>query len=600
MSGEQLSEYTAELRYVLKCEGQTDRLIARCFALVREAAGRAIGMRHFDVQLIGGWAMARGMLAEMETGQGKTLTATLPACAAALAGIPVHVVTANDYLVERDAQLMRPVYEALGLRVGAVRDGMDAEARRAAYACDITYCTGQQLVFDYLKDRLARGNSTSRLNLTLEKLDRGASGASRLLLRGLCYAIVDEADSVLIDEARTPLVLSRRSEARPQQEDVVPQALALAAELTAGVDFTVRKQRQELLITEPGKARLASLGGALGGLWDGPRRREALVEQALRALYLFERDKHYLVREGAVQIIDQNTGRIMPDRSWEHGLHQMIEIKEGCELTGQNQTLARISYQRFFRRYLKLSGMSGTLREVAGELWSTYGLDAVRVPPNRPSRRSFKPERVYMTASQKWKALVEAIREVHARGRPVLVGTCSVATSEHVGSLLTQAGLAHRVLNARQDRQEAEIIAQAGEAGRITVATNMAGRGTDIVLAPGVAERGGLHVIATERNEARRIDRQLFGRCARQGDPGSCEAILSLEDERTAGIFSRPIRCLLSKLIPSDCAVAGWLGSVLTAAPQRATERRHARLRRDLLELDEHLGNLLAFAGETE
>ena len=596
---EDLSPAVTELRYQLKKEGQTDQLIARSFALVQKASELTLGWRHFDVQLIGGWVMANGMLAEMATGEGKTLTATLPACTAAFAGLPVHVLTANDYLVKRDAALMRPLYQALGLTVGAIEEGMDPQARRAAYACDITYCTGKQLVFDYLKDRMLLRNMPGRLSLSIQKLDSEQNRLSSLLLRGLCVAIIDEADFVLIDEARTPLILSQPGDA-PEQKDMFVQALSAADELELGVEFLLRKKDRRVELTEKGRNRLATLGETLGGIWTSARRREELVQQGLSARHLFERDKQYLIKDGKIQIIDENTGRIMADRSWERGLHQMIEVKEDCEITPQKEPLAKISYQRFFRRYLRLCGMSGTAMEVAADLRSVYGLDVVPVPTNRPSRRQVKPTRVYQSASSKWQAIVESIQQQQQRGRPVLVGTRSVAASEILSTLLKQKRLAHRLLSARQDEHEAEIVSQAGERGRITVATNMAGRGTDIKLGHGVAELGGLHVIVAERNDSRRVDRQLMGRCARQGDPGSCEAILSFEDEITAAYFPPWIIGLLGGFARQGRPAGTILSYLLTALPQRAMERAHARSRRDLLKMDEHLGNLLAFSGPPE
>lgn len=599
LTNEDLSKFATELRFQLKKEGQTDALTARSFALVRELSERTLGLRHFDVQLAGGWVMANGMLAEMETGEGKTITATLPACTAAFAGIPVHVLTANDYLVQRDAAFLQPLYQALGLSVGIIVEGMDPRARRAAYACDVTYCTGQQLVFDYLKDRILLRDARGRLSLTLRKLVGRQNRSSSLLLRGLCLAIIDEADFVLIDEARTPLILSQPGDA-PEQKEMFVQALSTADELDAGADFVLRKQNRRVELTDKGKARLAKMGESLGGIWTGTRRREELIQQALGARYLFQRDKQYLIRDGKVQIIDENTGRIMPDRFWERGLHQMIETKEGCEISGQMEPLAKISYQRFFRRYLRLCGMSGTATEVAGDLRSVYGLEVVRVPTNLPSQRRTKPDRVYSTASRKWQAIVESIQDHQRRGRPVLVGTRSVASAEHLSKLLDEKKLEHRVLSARQDEHEAEIVSQAGQRGRITVATNMAGRGTDIKLGVGVAELGGLHVIAVERNDSRRVDRQLMGRCARQGDPGSCEAVLSFDDEMTATYFPAWLIWLLKGLVRKKRPVGAALAYLLTARPQRAMERHHAHLRRELLKMDEHLGNLLAFSGPPE
>lgn len=595
----ELTARVTELRRKLYAYGLRDALVAQSFALVREVAARRLGMRHYDVQLYGGRVMLQGMIAEMETGEGKTLTATLAASTAALAGIPVHVVTVNDFLTARDAEWMGPLYNALGLSVGTITDGMDLEQRRAAYARSVTYCTNKQLVFDYLKDRMLLGQENRALHLNLEELHAQRPRTSRMLLRGLCFAIVDEADSVLIDEARTPLIISDRSNA-DDQEKVFKHAIRIARSLETPRDFSINPWRRAVEITDLGKSRVTRLARGLGGVWAGARRRDELVRQALSALHLFELDKHYLVRDGKVQIVDEYTGRIMADRSWERGLHQMVEAKEGCAITGRQETLSRISYQKFFQRYHMLAGMTGTAREVAGELWSVYRRKVVTIPTDRPSRRTRSPDRMYVTAERKWAEVVRTVRALHERGRPVLVGTRSVAASELIGRELTRAGLPHRVLNARQDEQEAEIIGRAGELRRITVATNMAGRGTDIRLAPGVADLGGLHVIATERHEARRIDRQLFGRAGRQGDPGSSEAILSLEDELHRDFYAEWLLRLAARCTTTDAAIRPWLATLLIAGAQRAAERKHAGLRRELLRVDERVEDMLAFGGRGE
>jgi preprotein translocase subunit SecA len=599
LTNPQIKERVPELRRRLYSEGLKEELVARVFAMAREAADRLLHMRPFDVQLVGGRVMLEGKIAEMETGEGKTLAATLPACAAALAGIPVHIVTVNDFLVLRDAAWMKPLYAFFGLKVGTITEGMAPDARRAAYACDITYCTNKQLVFDYLKDRLMLGQEARPLHLQVEGLHAEYPRTRRLLLRGLCFVIVDEADSVLVDEARTPLIISNAGDAS-QEEQIYGQAVAMARQLTTGLDFSIRPREREVELTERGRRRAAELAEPYGGIWIGPRRREELMRRALSALYLFQRDKQYLVRGDKVQIVDEYTGRVMADRSWERGLHQMIEAKEGCPITGQQETLARISYQRFFRRYLRIAGMTGTAREVARELWAVYRLPVVSIPTNRPVRRRRLPDQVHLSADAKWSAIVETLRKLHAEGRPVLVGTRSVAASEHLSGLLTTAGLLHQVLNARQDQEEAKVIANAGERGRITVATNMAGRGTDIRLGPGVAERGGLHVLATERHDARRIDRQLFGRGGRQGDPGSFQAIVSLEDEIVQSVFGRYAVRLCALVERVAAGVPGWLGRLLVGAAQRTAEGHHARTRRDLLRIDDHLSDLLAFTGRPE
>jgi len=596
----EILEASQKLRQQLRGEGFKGELVAQAFALVREAASRTLGMGHFDVQLIGGLVLLKGMVAEMETGEGKTLTATLPACTAALAGIPVHIITVNDYLAERDTEWMGPVYQALGLSVGTIKHGLDPESRRSAYRCEITYCTNKEVAFDYLRDRIVLWDRPSEVRLQLERLYGERSRVRHLTMRGLPYAIVDEADSVLIDEARTPLIISAEGDG-VDEELLYKQALEIAGKLSPGEDFSISASERSLELAEQGKERVEDLAR-----WDGDMRvnrqqREELVRQALVALHLFSRDKHYLVKDGKVQIVDEYTGRLMPDRSWERGLHQLIEIKENCEMTPRKETLARISYQRFFRRYLHLAGMTGTAREVAGELWSIYRLRVVTVPTNRPLHRSYLPDHVYPTAGERWKSVVDRISEMHGRGRPVLVGTRSVEASEHLSQLLTDNSLPHKVLNARQDREEAEIIACAGEQARVTVATNMAGRGTDIRLASGVAELGGLHVIATERHEARRIDRQLFGRCGRQGDPGTSEAIISLEDELATVFVNKPLQWLMNVILKEPNRLFGrWMGKILFRRAQRKAERLHARMRHELLKMDEQLGDALAFSGRPE
>ncbi len=596
----QVLEKSRELGGRLRREGYRDELVARAFALVREVAGRTVGMRHFEVQLVGGLVLLKGMIAEMETGEGKTLVATLPACTAALAGVPVHIITVNDYLAGRDSEWMGPIYRALGLKVGTIVHGMEPEAKRAAYACQVTYGTNKEVTFDYLRDRIVLRDRPSAIRLQVERLISERSRVRHLLMRGLHFAIVDEADSILIDEARTPLIISAEGDASGE-ESLYRQALGLATELKEPGDFSLFRDERSLELKTEGKIRIRDFPWTDGARWATRQQREELVHQALVALHLFFRDKQYLVRDGKVQIVDEYTGRLMADRSWEQGLHQLIEIKEGCEMTKQKETRARISYQRFFRRYLRLAGMTGTAREVAGELWSIYRLPVVSIPTNRPLRREHLRARVYSMSGQRWAAAVQTISEIHRNGRPVLVGTRSVAASEQLSVLLNNAGLTHRVLNARQDQQEAEIIAQAGEPARITVATNMAGRGTDIRLAPGVAESGGLHVLSTERHESRRIDRQLFGRCGRQGDPGTSQILVSLEDE-LATVYSGKVWQWLARILlgKPGSPVNAWIGNILFYKAQRKAERLHARTRRDLLKMDEQLGDALAFSGRPE
>ena len=600
LTEEKFRAEAVEIGGQLREQGFTDAVIAKCFALIREASTRTVGKRHFPVQLIGGRVMLKGMIAEMETGEGKTLTATLPAAAAALAGIPVHVITVNDYLADRDSKWMGPIYHLLGLRVGTIIHGMEPSARRAAYAAHVTYCTNKEVAFDYLKDRIVLGRESGRAGLQVERLYDKRPRLERLLLRGLHFAIVDEADSVLVDEARTPLIISGAEDTDNSEQETCQTALSLASAMTMDYHFIIERHNRSAKLLPPGLDLIDDAATTLGGVWKRRHWREQLVTQALSAQHLFLDGKQYLIKEGKIQIIDEYTGRVMPDRSWEHGLHQMIEVKEGCDLSRRTQPLARISYQRFFRRYLWLSGMTGTAREVSGELWSTYKLATARVPTNKPSQRKRWATQIHATEEEKWTAIVNRITEMHRKGRPVLVGTRSVKASEHLSNLLTQRNLSNQLLNARQDFIEAMIIAEAGQPGRITVATNMAGRGTDIILGPKVAELGGLHVIATELHEARRIDRQLFGRCGRQGDPGTCEAIISAEDELQKS-HSQGVWKLLNLVASArrQGLPTSLRGFNLRGA-QRSAERLHRRMRRDLLKIDEHLDATLAFSGRPE
>ena len=592
LNDHEITALAHNLQQQLRAKDQTDALLVKVFSLVREAAGRTLGMRHFKSQLLGGWVMAQGKLAEMETGEGKTLTATLPACAAALAGIPTHVITVNDYLVKRDAELMRPLYSLLGLTVGAVIEDSDPVERKQAYACDITYCTGKQVVFDYLRDRMVREDVGSKLKLQVDHLCGTSPAAEKLVLRGLCYAIVDEADSIFIDEARTPFILSKSNQ-NTDQHLIYQQSFEIVAKLQLDTHFIVHRQAREIELTKAGKQILEKYCAAYTSIWKSTLRREELIYQALFAQYLLQRDKDYLVQDGKVQIIDQNTGRVMPDRSWSHGLHQMVETKEQCELSGQNETLERITYQDFFRRYLKLSGMSGTINEVKYELHASYGLEIIAIPPNKASVQQIYPTLVYKTTNEKWQAVIKEIYAMYKQQRPVLVGTCNVADSEKLSSLLASKGLSHQVLNARQDKHEADVISKAGQPKQITIATNMAGRGTDIKLAPKAECLGGLHVISTQRNEARRIDRQLMGRSARQGQQGSYQEILSLQDDLVQNHYSKFAQYIFS-LAVNKC------GEKIILHAQRKIENNHARIRRNMLHAESQLKKMLAFTATHE
>jgi len=583
------------LRYAMQRDGLIEKHTARVFAMVQQVAEKKLGLRHYAEQLMAGWVIMQGKLAEMETGEGKTLTATLPACTAALAGIPVHVVTANDYLAQRDAKLMAPVYRTMGLSVGVVTSGMAEALRRKAYACNITYGTNKQLALDYLRDRLRFGKGIGQLQFQQEQLTQTDTQEQKApLLRGLCFAIVDEADSVLIDDARLPLVLARQRQA---SQDILPyqQALEIARQLQPEQDFRSGKDKTSLLLTPQGLQGLAELSQPLQGIWAKPRQREELIILALRALHQLKVDRDYVVKDGALQVIDENTGRAKPDRAWDKGLQQMLECKEGVGMSAEQEVLARITFQQFFRRYLYLAGMSGTARESALELQQVYHLEVVRIPSHRPSRRRYYPPRIYTTARAKLRYCLKHIEKVHKSGRPILVGTHSVLDSERLSHYLKKKDIPHRVLNARQDQAEAEIIAMAGQLGQITIATNIAGRGTDIELSKEAYIARGLHVISLELNDAARIDRQLFGRCARQGDPGSCIAIASLEDTLMQEALPKALIKLIQGRHPPHRPLPQRLGHLLTLWAQSRVAWRQAQQRRQLMKKEQQQEKMLAF-----
>jgi preprotein translocase subunit SecA len=588
-------------------ERQKDRFaLAACLALIREAALRSLGMRPFDTQLLGAACLVTGRLAEMQTGEGKTLTAGLGAAIIASAGVPVHVATVNDYLAERDAHEVTPLLAYLRMRVGHVIGGMDLVLRRRAYACDVTYCTSNELVFDYLKDRVQLGHDTNQARHRFRSLLGGTE--QPLLLRGLCFAIVDEADSVFIDEARTPLILSDNA-GPPADGLLYVEALQLARELQAGTHFQINLAHRELHITPQGRQQLTERSVTLGRDWAIRSAREHLVGQALRALHLFHADQHYIVKDDKVHIVDEHTGRVLPGRIWEGGLHQIIEAKEGCAYSDQSRTMARITYQRFFRRYLSLSGMTGTAKEVRPELWSVYGLETVVVPTHKPSQRRHLPVQCVRTQAAKWVLVADQAQALLAQGRPVLIGTRSVEASETLSRLLAERGLPHQLLNARQDADEAELVATAAGPGVLTVATNMAGRGTDIKLTEQVKLAGGLHVILTEFHDASRVDRQLFGRAARQGDPGSVQAIVSLDDAlfahhapSVAGLIQRSMgpadKARSDSPLCAPKAASKWAVAALKWLAQRHAEGLHARTRASSIEQDKRMETMLSFSGK--
>lgn len=585
------------LRGALKGEDLSVADAAPAFALIREAADRVLGMRHHDVQLLGAWAMMKGMVAEVRTGEGKTFCATLTAATAALSGRPVHVITVNDYLAGYGAEVMTPLYHFLGLSVGVVRAEQDAATRRGIYAADIVYCTNKEIAFDYLRDRMEVRNRPGNLRRKIEYLAHDAASRD-LRLRGLHFAIVDEADSALIDEARTPLIISGQVSSQGGVDIALfGTAMNAARRMDEGYHYRIPKDEKRIELLDAGMDFLDELAEEDDGAFRVRVIREHAVTQALTALQLFHRDEAYILRDDAVQIVDEYTGRVMEDRSWSEGLHQMIELKEGLEPTPPRETLSRITYQRFFRRYGRLAGMTGTASDAAWELWSVYRMPIAKIPPHRPDIRSFGRDMVFPTEAMKWAAITDRVVELHGEQKPVLLGTRSVAASEEASRLLTERGIPHQILSASQDADEAAIIARAGERSRVTVATNMAGRGVDIKLAPGVEELGGLHVLLSERHDSRRIDRQLEGRCGRQGERGRVEAYLSLEDELMRGsAAATPRRLALGLHALSWRRAAGWC----LRLRQKQVEAIHARMRRDLLDADRDLGNLLAVSGEME
>lgn len=594
----ELKEEARAVGQLLRDRGFVREITARSFSIIRHAAGLTLGKLHFDVQLFGGWIMLNNMVAEMETGEGKTLAATLPAATAALAGIPVHVITVNDYLAKRDALEMTPLYTALGLSVGCVTHDVEHDQRRQAHLADIVYTTNNDVCFDYLRDKLILCDRTHSARIYADYLLGLGGRGQNLILRGLHFAIVDEADSVFIDEARTPLVISG-GEGHQEQILFYEQALEFAGSLMIDNDFKVDLAERRIELTREGKIHIRELTVDKGVAWQGKLRGEEALVRALSAIHLFHLDEHYIIDDGKVQIIDEFTGRIMADRTWEQGLQQLIEVKEGCEVSSQRQTLSRISYQRFFRKYLKIAGMTGTAHEVRRELWTIYGLTTVKVPPNTPIRRKGYADWLAVNEDEKFKVIARQVKKIHAEKRPVLVGTRSVTASEKAGAAFLEAGLVFQILNAKQDEDEAAIVARAGEPGCITIATNMAGRGTDIKLSAAVQKTGGLHVILSERHEAARIDRQLIGRCGRQGDPGSFQVIVALDDLLLASCADWLKKFLVGcyQAVPR---AGQFIGLYVYKNVQKKQEKYHAKVRGELMKQDSAQGDLLSFSGKFE
>ena len=566
LSDEELKGKTDEFKERLEKGETLDDILVEAFAVVREASWRTLGMRPFDVQVLGGIVLHQGRIAEMKTGEGKTLVATMPVYLNALSGKGVHVITVNDYLARRDSEWMGKIYEFLGLKVGLIVHGLNYEERKEAYNADITYGTNNEFGFDYLRD-----------NMVLYK--------ENMVQRPLNFAIVDEVDSILIDEARTPLIISGQAE---QSTEIYNKFARFVPKLKKDEDYTVDEKAHSVMPTEKGIKKTENLLG-VANLYD-EENMELLhhLQQALKAHALMKRDRDYVVKNGEVIIVDEFTGRLMLGRRYSEGLHQAIEAKEGVKVEHESKTLATITFQNYFRMYNKLSGMTGTAATEEEEFRKIYGLDVVVIPTNKPMIRVDHPDAIYKTESGKFEAVVREIEECYKKGQPVLVGTISIEKSEMLSSMLKRKGIPHEVLNAKYHEKEAEIIARAGQKGAVTIATNMAGRGTDIVLGEGVAELGGLHIIGTERHESRRIDNQLRGRAGRQGDPGSSRFYISLEDDLMRLFGSDNIKGVMDKLgMEEDQPIEHPIITRAIENAQKKVEAHNFDIRKHVLEYDD-------------
>ena len=565
LSDEQLQAKTGEFKERL-AKGETlDDLLPEAYAVVREASDRVLGLRHFDVQLMGGVILHQGRIAEMKTGEGKTLVATLPVYLNALTGKGVHVITVNDYLATRDSEQMGKLYNFLGLSVGLIVHGLDFNQRKEAYNADITYGTNNEYGFDYLRD-----------NMVMRP--------ENMVQRELNYALVDEVDSILIDEARTPLIISGVAE---KPKDYYTMVSKIIPRLRAEEDYTVDEKAKNVTLTEEGVAHVEQMLG-IDNLADESNMELAHhVNQGLRAHVIMKRDRDYVVKDGQVIIVDEFTGRLMFGRRYSEGLHQAIEAKEGVKIEKESQTLATITFQNYFRMYQKLAGMTGTAKTEEDEFRSIYGMDVVIITTNKPVVREDRPDVVYRTQMGKYKAIVDKVVERYEAGQPVLVGTVSIQISELLSELLRRRGVPHQVLNAKYHEKEAEIVAQAGQMKTVTIATNMAGRGTDIVLGEGVNDLGGLYIIGTERHEARRIDNQLRGRSGRQGDPGFTQFYISLEDDLMRRFGADNITGLMDKIgMDDDMPIENKMISKSIETAQKRVEARNFEIRKNVLEYD--------------
>ncbi|MEA1965570.1 MAG: preprotein translocase subunit SecA, partial [Candidatus Aerophobetes bacterium] len=589
LSDRALQDKTDEFRGRLKKGEGLDDILPEAFAVVREAAKRTIGLRPYDVQLVGGIVLHQGKIAEMANGEGKTLVATLPAYLNALSEKGVHIVTVNDYLARRDRDWMGPIYEFLGLSVGVIQNGMDNTKRKEAYQSDITYGTNNEFGFDYLRDNMA-----FRIEDRVQRTFTFSSEDEEKEKKKFNYAIMDEVDSILVDEARTPLIISGPAEKSTElyyQIDRIVPLLRRGEEKKDGkekdYDYEIDRKDQTVALTEKGVASVEKLL-RVNNLYQENIDLVTHVHQAVRAHELFKRDKDYLIKDGEVVIIDEFTGRLMPGRRWSDGLHQAVEAKEKVKIRNENQTLATVTLQNYFRMYDKLSGMTGTAITEAPEFKNIYNLDVVVIPTNEPVRRENLSDKIYQKEKAKFEAVIKNVEELYKKGKPVLVGTRSVEKSETLSKMLREKGVPHTVLNAKYHEKEAQIVAQAGQRRAVTIATNMAGRGTDIKLGEGVQELGGLFVIGTERHESRRIDNQLRGRAGRQGAPGKSQFYVSLEDELMKLFGSERIASMMNRLkVPEDQPIEHpWINKALERA-QEKVERRNFDIRKHLLEYDD-------------
>ncbi|HAR62112.1 MAG: hypothetical protein DKM50_08205 [Candidatus Margulisiibacteriota bacterium] len=597
LSDKHLKLKLEELRELFRREKADQKVVLpQAFAAIREVAGRELGLIPYPVQIAGAWALYRGYVSEMATGEGKTLVAGMAAVLNAWSGNPCHIITVNDYLAERDAALLSPLYKYCGLTCGCVTGEMDHNARKTGYNHDIVYTTSKEIVADFLRDRLWLGpRQLSGRRLISFLLGKRAEIEQGVVMRGIHTAIVDEADSILIDEAVTPLIISK-SQVNQDFVRACEVANSIAASLIPGIDYKIDHRYKDIELSPGFESKLSGTGNGTSDFYNSLERRMELIKQAITAREFFHKDKQYIVQDGKIVIVDEFTGRMMPQRTWQSGLQQLIEAKENLEISGTSETLARLSFQRFFRFFHKLSGMTGTAKEAATEMSGIYHLPVVPIPVNKPCKRKVYPAEVYPDNASKWRAIVEEIRQLHVKGRPVLIGTRSVQASEQLAAMLQERGLVFRLLNAVKHKEEAMIVTHAGEPGMITVATNMAGRGTDIILAREVVELGGLHVIGTECHESKRIDRQLFGRAGRQGDPGSSRLFVSMEDELLVryvpGFVRRLVTVLIKNNLPGGRLVALQIVNIAQNNAQRIAYKR----RKSVVRMDTWLDDSLSFA----